>query len=126
MFEKTYRNEAGKSFTEGRKMKLAEFLDYYNTLTDEEWDKAIEMAAKKGYDISNIKAYIRVYGDSSHFEPMNFEEARVQLLELHGGGPVLQLKASIVSIEEERREITEAYATMGLPVPQYWKDKLWK
>lgn len=126
MFEKTYRNKAGKSFTEGRKLKLAEFLDYYNTLTGEEWDKAIEMAAKKGYDISNIKAYIRVYGDSSRFRPMDFEEACVQLLELHGAGPISDFPANIVSIEEERRQTEEFYASMGLSVPQYWKDKLWR
>lgn len=126
MFEKTYRNKAGKSFTEGSKFRLIEFLDYYNTLTDEEWDAVIEMAAKKGYDISNVKAYIRVYGSNPGFEPMNLEEVCEQLLVFHGRNePMSATCTGAVSIEEERRNTEEFYASMGLPVPDYWRARLW-
>lgn len=127
MFEKTYHNKAGKSFTEGRKFRISEFLDYYNTLTDEEWDAAIEMAAKKGYDISNVKAYIRVYGKNPGFEPMNLEEVCEQLLEIYGQNEGMSSTCiGSVPIEEERRNMEEFYASMGLPVPEYWRVRLWR
>lgn len=126
MFEKTYRNKAGKSFTEGRKFNMTEFSDYYNTLTDEEWDAAIGMAEKKGYDISNIKPYIRVYGRDGFFKPLGLEEVREQLLALHGFKEVMWSTGfDDRTIDERRRSVEELYARMGRPVPEYWRAKLW-
>lgn len=127
MFDKTYRNKAGRSFTEGKKFRMADFLNYYDTLTDEEWDAAIEMAAKKGYDISSVKAYIRVYGDGHFFRPMGLEEVREQLLELHRfDEPMCSTGYDDRTVEERRRDIEELYASMGLSVPAYWRRKLWQ
>ena len=36
MFDKTYRNKAGKSFTEGKRFRMSDFLNYYDALTDGE------------------------------------------------------------------------------------------
>ena len=95
-------------------------------MTDEEWDVAIEMAAKKGYDISNIKPYIRVYGGGYAFRPMGLEEVREQLLKLHGfNEPMSSTGYDDRTIEEQRRDTEEFYARMGLPVPEYWRAKLW-
>lgn len=127
MFEKTYRNKAGKSFTEGKKFNMTEFSDYYNTLTDEEWDAAIEMAAKKGYDISNIKPYIRVYGGGYTFQPLGLEEVFAQLLQVHGFNEVMSDTGyDDRTIEEQRRDTEEFYARMDRPVPEYWRAKLWR
>lgn len=125
MFDKTYRNKAGRSFTEGKKFRMVDFLNYYDTLTDGEWDAAIEMAAKKGYDISNIKPYIRICCDD-FFKPMGFEEVREKLLELHGfNEPMCSTGYDDRPVEERRASIEEIYARIGRPVPAYWREKLW-
>ena len=104
MFEKTYRNAAGKHFTEGRKFNMTEFLDYYNTLTDKEWDAAISMAAAKGYDISNIKPYMQICCDDFFMTDTGYDDR---------------------PIDEQRRSIEDMYALIGRPVPAYWREKLW-
>ncbi len=125
MFEKTYRNAAGKHFTEGRKFNMTEFLDYYNTLTDKEWDAAISMAAAKGYDISNIKPYMQICCDD-FFRPMGFEEVCEKLLKLHGINDVMtDTGYDDRPIDEQRRSIEDMYALIGRPVPAYWREKLW-
>lgn len=126
MFDKTYRNKAGKSFTEGKKFRIKDFFDYYDTLTDDEWDAAIQMAAKRGVDISNIKPYIRVYGHRDHFSPMEFTEVCDKLIALHNpGNPMTSLPAAIISRDEHRKEIENLYASLGVPVPDFWKEQLW-
>lgn len=124
MFDKTYRNKAGKSFTEGKKFRIKDFFDYYDTLTDDEWDAAIQMAALKGYDISSIKAYIRVYGAVS--KPMEFEEVRDSLLAIHVPGEAMyQYGIDETPLDEKRAAVEDMYARMGLSVPDYWKERLW-
>lgn len=126
MFDKTYRNKAGKSFTEGKKFRINDFFDYYNTLTIDEWDEAIRMAAKRGVDISNIKPYIRIYGHEDDFLPLEFVEIREKLIATHcPDNPMTWLPAAIISREEQRKEIEDLYASLGVPVPDFWKRRLW-
>lgn len=126
MFDKTYRNKAGKSFTEGKKFRINDFFDYYNTLTIDEWDEAIRMAAKRGVDISNIKPYIRIYGHEDDFLPLEFVEIREKLIAMHcPDNPMTWLPAAIISREEQRKEIEDLYASLGVPVPDFWKRRLW-
>lgn len=126
MRHKVYCNMAGKSFVEGHGFKLSEFLDYYNTLISEEWDAVIDVAADRGYDIFNVKAYIRVYGIIPGFTPMSLEEVYESLLKYHGeNGSIWTSPACIVDRETERRETAAFYASLGVPVPEYWKSKLW-
>lgn len=125
MFNKTYRNQAGKSFTEGRRFCFYDFLDYYDTLTDDEWEDAIRMAAKKGVDIS----YIRIYRKSccnSFCKPMSFEDICEPLLQIHGfNEPMTSTCTGVTTVNEERNNIVDFYARLGVPVPKYWKEKLW-
>lgn len=123
MFDKTYRNKAGKSFTEGRKFRINDFFDYYDTLTDEEWEAAIQMAAKKGVDISNIRPYLKMCCRNGHSTPTSFEEIREKLLQLHGfNEPMADTCTCMESIEDRRKNIEDFYTYLGVPVPDYWRE----
>lgn len=125
IFSKMYRNKAGKSFTEGKGFRMPEFMDYYNTLTDDEWADVIKMTAEKGVDVSNIKPYIRVRCNDI-VRPMSFEEVREKLLKFHNfNAPMFCTCAGVVPIEEERRNIEDLYAALGVSVPEYWSVRLW-
>lgn len=126
MFRRTYRNAAGKSFSEGRHFRMHDFMDYYNSLTDAEWDMAVRRAAGRGYDISSVKPFIRVYCDDV-IRPMGLEEVREKLLKMHGFRGVLCESSSCdLGIGEQRHGIEALYAGMGVPVPDYWREKLWQ
>ncbi len=110
----------------GRSFESMTFFDYYNTLTIDEWDEAIRMAAKRGVDISNIKPYIRIYGHEDDFLPLEFVEIREKLIAMHcPDNPMTWLPAAIISREEQRKEIEDLYASLGVPVPDFWKRRLW-
>lgn len=107
---------------------LREFLDYYDGLTDEEWNTVVQEMAELGYDIRCVFAYKKRRGSDftisilhEIYEPLL---AANQVLDLVFWRDLLYFETPMDK-EDRKDSVVALYREFGLPIPQYWRDKLW-
>lgn len=106
------------------KFDYSKFVEHYNNLSDSEWQEVIKAAAKLGYDIRSVLHYKKERGDGFDVE---FLYEIISPLLCMDGASAFGYEDEIVYDYPEpmREEISERYARWGLPIPEYWKLRLW-
>lgn len=118
-----------REFREGyakcrNKFDCDKFISYYDSLSEDEWRDVIREAEKMGYDIRSVLYYKAEHGDDFTIEDLL--EIVNPLLEMDGAGAFLQLGPVFYDYPEPVRErVTENYNRWGLPIPEYWRERLW-
>lgn len=100
------------------------FISHYDGLSEDEWCDVIREAEEMGYDIRSVLYYKKEYGDDFTIE--NLLEIVNPLLAMDGANTFLQLGPIHYDyLKPMQEEISERYARWGLPIPEYWKLRLW-
>lgn len=108
------------------KFSLDDFIKYYDNLTDEQWNVLIGLCAKQGYDIRCIYGYKKEFGDE--FTVLFADEILNPLLVLERCAGYMSVRDSFVEYQgdvQAQQVIEKRYANYGLPIPDYWRKRLW-
>ena len=102
------------------------FVTHYDNLSEDEWRAVIQDALDKGYDIRSVLCYKKEYEDERDFTIEDLPEIIDVLLCMDGASALMPLKDTYISRPDFMRElITDRYARFQLPVPEYWRERLW-
>lgn len=102
------------------------FVSHYDNLSEAEWLSVIQDAADKGYDIRSVLCYKKEYDGEDDFTIEDLPEIIDVLLALDGAAALMPCKDMHISRPDFLRElITDRYARFQLPIPEYWRERLW-
>lgn len=106
------------------------FVNYYNSLSVDEWKKVILDMANKGYDIRCILYYKNWYAKLGlEFCISMVHEVFEPLLDVSGAGSLIGPREKFYvepwEVAGLRDSLIKSYDEWNLPIPQYWRDRLW-
>ena len=100
------------------------FVSYYDGLSDCEWSVVIQAALVLGYDIRSVLYYKKEMGTTFTVDVL--PEIIEPLLCMDGASAFVDAGNVVYDCPSlMRQDVLDDYTRWGLPVPEYWKVRLW-